>query len=52
MPDDLCYFCGKSDNLVEFDEQMYCYGYCVDEAEKNAKINAEDEVKDDMRLWK
>lgn len=52
MPTDECNFCGKTENLVEFEEEMYCKDYCLGEAEKNAAINEADKVKEDMRLWK
>lgn len=52
MPDDLCSYCGKTENLVEFNEQMYCYGWCLDEAKRSYEINERDKVLEDRELWK
>jgi len=49
---EMCGYCGKTDNLVEFDEEMYCYGFCLDEAKRSAEINERDKVLEERRLWK
>ena len=49
---EMCGYCGKTDNLVEFDEEMYCHGFCLDEAKRSAEINERDKVLEERRLWK
>ena len=52
MLNDHCQYCGKSADLVEFNEELYCKGWCVEQAREAAKINEADDVKEDEKLWK
>lgn len=50
MPIPMCEYCGKTENLVEFDGEMYCYGWCLDEAKRSYEINESDKIKEDIEL--
>lgn len=47
-----CELCGKNEDLVEYDGEMYCRYPCLDIAKENARINERDKVLEERHLTK
>lgn len=50
MSQETCEICGKDEDLVEFNEELFCRYPCLDIAKENARINERDKVLEERRL--
>ena len=48
---EMCEYCGKSENLVNYGGLFYCEGWCLDKAKQAEEINMKDQFREDERLF-